>query len=304
MCSLLDFILVYDTIGAIFKEGENVMDNDLKKRLEDLRRLSGEVSAICKKESEDRAAFEEKVAIEKEEFKERIAIEKRKFEEKISNDEKEFEKAMRILRKKLKCLLSEFHLLYNDSVSVRLVDLINELSRLTGIKVSNIEVDTNYDVVFNGGYTRHTINELLDSASISIRHGGDESRPNFEVVLKDSTFGSDADRCAFLYFIRSNVKLDEAQADGKMFLEHCTATKSVEYINFERQEYTTLNVKKNIPDLILKISLKDLVRGSDTKCWYPADIMKQAVINCVARSKKREASKKRSRKLSDETKKV
>ena len=279
------------------------MEYDLGKKLEELKRICDEIEMLIDKEDEERDSFREKTKIERKEFEEKIAIERNEFEKKISNDEKEFEKVMHALRKKLKRLLSEFHLLYNDSVSVRLGDLINELFRLTEIKVSNIEVDTNYDVVFNGGYTRHTINELLDSASISIRHGGDESRPNFEVVLKDSTFGSDADRCAFLYFIRSNVKLDEVQADGKMFLEHCTATRSVEYINFERQEYTTLNVKKNIPDLILKISLKDLVRGSDTKCWYPSDIMKQAVINCVARSKEREASKKRSRKLSDETNK-
>ena len=282
------------------------MEYDLRKKFEELKRLCDEIEEFIDKEDEERDSFREKTKLERKEFEEKIAIERKEFEKKISDDEKEFEKAMHTLRKKLKCLLSEFHLLYNDSVSVRFGDLINELSRLTGIKVSNIEVNTYYNVVFNGGYTRHTINELLDSANISIRHGGDESRPNFEVVLKDSTFGSDADtdRCAFLYFIRSNVKLDEVQADGKMFLEHCTATKSVDYINFERQEYTTLNVKKNIPDLILKISLKDLVRGSDTKCWYPADIMKQAVINCVEKSQEKEASKKRSRKLSDETKKV
>lgn len=280
------------------------MEYDLETKLEELKRICDEIEMLIDKEDEERDSFRKKTKIERKEFEEKIAIERKAFEKKISDDEKEFEKAMRILRKKLECLLSEFHLLYNDSVSVRFGDLINELSRLTGIKVSNIEVNTSYEVVFNGGYTRHTINELLDSASISIRHGGDETRPNFEVVLKDSTFGSDADRCAFLYFIRSNVKLDEVQADGKMFLEHCTATTSVDYINFERQEYTTLNVKKNIPDLILKISLKDLVRGSDTKCWYPADIMTQAVINCVEKSKEKGTSKKRSRKLSDETKKV
>ena len=277
------------------------MEYDLRKKFEELKRLCDEIEEFIDKEDEERDSFREKTKLERKEFEEKIAIERKEFEKKISDDEKEFEKAMHTLRKKLKCLLSEFHLLYNDSVSVRFGDLINELSRLTGIKVSNIEVNTYYNVVFNGGYTRHTINELLDSANISIRHGGDESRPNFEVVLKDSTFGSDADtdRCAFLYFIRSNVKLDEVQADGKMFLEHCTATKSVDYINFERQEYTTLNVKKNIPDLILKISLKDLVRSSDTKCWYPADIMTQAVINCVERSKEKEVSKKRSRVLTN-----
>ena len=280
------------------------MEYDLGKKLEELKRICDEIEILIDKEDEERDSFREKTKLERKEFEEKIAIERKEFEKKISDDEKEFEKAMHTLRKKLEHLLSEFHLLYNDSVSVRFGDLINELSRLTGIKVSNIEVNTYYNVVFNGGYTRHTINELLDSANISIRHGGDESRPNFDVVLKDSTFGSDADRCAFLYFIRSNVKLDEVQADGKMFLEHCTATKSVDYINFERQEYTTLNVKKNISDLILKISLKDLVRGSDTKCWYPADLIKQAVINCVERSQEKEVSKKRSRKLSDETKKV
>lgn len=264
------------------------MNNYITEGVKCLQEKKMAINDINTKINEERVTFEEKIAIERKEF-----------EKKISDDEKEFEKAMHTLRKKLEHLLSEFHLLYNDSTSVRFGDLINELSRLTGIKVSNIEVDINYNVVFNGGYTRHTINELLDSASISIRHGGDESRPNFEVVLKDSTFGSDADRCAFLYFIRSNVKLDEVQADGKMFLEHCTATKSVDYINFERQEYTTLNVKKNIPDLILKISLKDLVRGSDMKCWYPADIMKQAVINCVSRGNEREVSKKRSRVLTN-----
>ena len=65
---------------------------------------------------------------------------------------------------------------------------------------------------------------------------------------------------------------------------------------------TSLNIKDNIDDLILRIPLSKLASDSNAG-WYPADLMTQAVINCVEKSQEKEASKKRSRKLSDETNK-
>ena len=75
----------------------------------------------------------------------------------------------------------------------------------------------------------------------------------------------------------------------------------------DKVNYTNLNIKDNIDDLILHMPLGKLLSDSN-QGWYPDDLMKQAVINCVKKSQEKEVSKddvkKRSRKLSDETKKV
>ena len=268
------------------------MDNDLKKRLEDLRRLSGEVSAICKKESEDRAAFEEKAAIEKEEFKERIAIEKRKFEEKISNDEKEFVRAMHSLRRKQQPLINEYFSLLNCSVSVRLGDLIDELVNLTDIDVSNVMINANaIQLLSLPGDRSEEISKLLDTTY-------SDSRFNRGVLISGK--GPLPSSLLFCYLIKFNSRLSDVQADGKTLLEHCVV--DVEYDLVNEKYYTKLNIKDNIDDLILRIPLSKLASDPNQE-WYPADLMTQAVINCVEKSQEKEVSKKRSRKLSDETNK-
>ena len=71
---------------------------------------------------------------------------------------------------------------------------------------------------------------------------------------------------------------------------------------FRTDLHTHIHANLNSDDLIVNIPLSYLT-GKDDFSWYPADLITQAVINCVARSKEREASKKRSRKLSEETSK-
>ena len=100
----------------------------------------------------------------------------------------------------------------------------------------------------------------------------------------------------FTYLIRLNAKFTDVQSDGKTLLEHCTA--KVIYDARAREYRTDLYIDRNINDLILNIPLSYLVRESENN-WYPADLMRQAVINCEEKSKEKEATKNRSKKLTN-----
>lgn len=117
--------------------------------------------------------------------------------------------------------------------------------------------------------------------------------------------GTPSGSLLFCYLIHLNSTLSDVQADGKTLLEHCAV--DVEHDMVDKNIYTSLNIKDNIDDLILRIPLNKLASDSNAG-WYPADLMKQAIINCVEKCQEKEVSKdnvkKRSRKLSDETKKV
>ena len=247
-----------------------MMSENLRERIEDIKKIDEELGTISKREREDRAAFEE-----------RIAIERREFERKILNDRKEFEQAMHFLSERKQQLAKDFGSLVNDSVPVRLGDLIEELASLAGIATSNINISINSKSVIKAECGKTPVMEWkVSMTGMSLRHG-----PTI-----------------FNYSIDFESKLNDVQADGKTFLEHCTA-KRVHDVSAKKY-YVYLNINKNVYDLILNISLKDLIGNYYTDSWYPKDLMTQAVINCVERSQEKEVSKKRSRKLSDETKKV
>lgn len=91
----------------------------------------------------------------------------------------------------------------------------------------------------------------------------------------------------FCFEMLFDLNLDQVQADGKTFLEHCVA--EIRYDYFQEAHYTVLVINKNIGDLILNLRLDDLVKEDIRERydrWYPSDLLTQAVINCVERKEK------------------
>lgn len=189
-------------------------------------------------------------------------------------------------------VLDRIYSLEMTPVSVRLGDLIDELANLTDIDASNVMINANaIQLLSLPGNCSEAMSKSLDAmyGNFRFNHG--------ILISGDGTLPGSL---LFCYLIRYNSKLSDVQADGKTLLEHCAI--DVEYNMVDKVNYTNLNIKDNIDDLILHISLGKLLSDSNHG-WYPADLMMQAVINCVERNKEKEVSKKRSRKLSDETNK-
>ena len=205
----------------------------------------------------------------------RIEDKVRKFEEKIKKMSKELTKVR-----------NRIYSLEMTPVSVRLGDLIDELANLTDIDASNVMINANaIQLLSLPGNCSEAMSKSLDAMYGNFRF-------NHGILISGK--GTPSGSLLFCYLIHLNSMLSDVQADGKTLLEHCTI--------MPWTVYTCLKVNEDYDDLLINIPLSYLTIDSDP-FWYPADVITQAVINCVEKSQEKEASKKRSRKLSDETNK-
>ena len=211
----------------------------------------------------------------------------------IEDKIRKFEEKIKLMSKEATKVHNRIYSLEWAPVSVRLGDLIDELVNLTGIDMSNVMINANVIQLLSLPGNR---SEEV-SKSLNTTYGNFRFNHGILISGKETSSGS----LLFCYLIHLNSMLSDVQADGKTLLEHCAV--DVEYDMVDKNICTSLNIKDNIDDLILRIPLSKLASDSNAG-WYPADLMTQAINNCVVKSQEKDVSKKRSRKLSDETKKV
>ena len=255
------------------------MDSDLRECIEEIRKSKAKEADICAKIKEEgssyreryfdeRIEFEQYVAKEKRDLARRLASEREAFEAEQAVKENEFNEKIKLMREETVKLHEKVDSLGKIVASVRLGDLVEELANLARINTSEIKVNAYSNI-------------MIDEADST-----EKMYKFWDLMLRSSSFH---------YEMALGADLNSKQADGKTFLEHCSARPI--------ESRTCLNVNINSDDLIVNMPLSYLT-GKDDFSWYPADLITQAVINCVERSQEKEVSKKRSRKLSDETKKV
>lgn len=259
------------------------MDYDLEKRIEELRQKKEGIVAINSKEAENRTIFEEEMAIKDKKHREEMDAEVDALERSIS--------ALKLERERLS---KEFKTLCGETVPVRLGDLIEELARLRCIDDTYIRVNIKPIISFDGLHYIDEITKLINTVYYDFT-------ATLEITLACSwctgaRIGITSISRIFSYLIRTNSKFTDVQADGKTLLEHCDA--NVIYNTRTGKHSTDLVVSENIKDLVVNISLGHMIRESDTE-WYPIDLIKQALINCEEKSKEKEATKKRSKKLTN-----
>lgn len=166
--------------------------------------------------------------------------------------------------------------LTDSGIVVKLGDLLNEISRLTGFERSEMKVSIDTLIAYYGKYDRYGMSCLRANgrSDLAIR---DECELSITI--------SSGEKASFGGFLYPNIYVpfdfNDIQADGKMMYEHMDITHRVE-TNTNR-EYTTYVVDKNIDDLILNIPFEYLTYP-DNMDWYPAYIFTQAVIHCGDRN--------------------
>lgn len=244
------------------------MNNDIIQCIKLLQERKTEIDVIDRKIDEERTAFEEIVALER----------------------KKFEESLNPLKEEVTKLSMDFDTIGQNVVPITLGNLVNELAALSGVDVSNIGVEIKSNVEFWG---KNSLNKILELFSYKNIQG------RWAVVLTDKSTSNPS----FCYKMNFKLNLNAIQADGKTFLAHCM--NEIRYDSYLDKYYTILCVGRNRDDIILNIPLNSLFKkdhkGICDEKWYPTDLMRQAVINCVEKSQEKETSKKRSRKLSDET---
>lgn len=175
-------------------------------------------------------------------------------------------------------------------LSVRLGDLISEISWLSGVDVKNIHVSLETNVSLDELYNLGTP-EILDSLDI----------PDDKKVCRVIRFalwndhiintGDSYNYVSFNYFMFLELDFNSIQADGKKLIEHCSViTKNPS----GRKAYNEFVIDKDIDNVICDFDL-GCVDHRDGISWYPADLFSQAIINCIQRQHEARVDKIRTR---------
>ena len=212
------------------------------------------------------------------------------FEKTVEEERKKFEDSLKPLKESSNKVSEEFNLLAKNRVSVSLEDLVKELSNLTGISVFETGIKFKTDVGYWGRHNIKKMLELMDSENQRLNcMGGNHDRNYYwelRLFANKNEHPYEMDKQSFCFEMLFRLNLDEIQADGKTLLEHCTA--EIRYDEMQGSHYTVLVINKNIGDIILNLRLDCLVKEDSRERfnrWYPADLLTQAIINCVERKK-------------------
>lgn len=182
----------------------------------------------------------------------------------------EYEKSIEELRQQLVVNRNELDLIKNSFVQVRLGDLIDEISWLSGVNRSNISVSLSVSRIFPSLEDLISfVNDINDNYLID----------NVKFSINSNLSKKDIDGVPFSYFSFLSFYYNDVQYDGKTVKDHC-------YISHEiltnGDVSLVIDIIKEIDDVICKIPFYDL-EYKDNNSWYPADLFTQAVINVSSR---------------------
>ena len=197
--------------------------------------------------------------------------------DKLNEDIREIEEMIELLRTIVKEKKEKLGSFGNKIVaSVRLGDLLEELSKLTKIPVNDIYYEINTDIWANGTHGKNYFYDKKDSAGLSLTISSKESHSAREI--KDCLFYYD-----FIYF---HTNFDEIQADGRPLIDHCD-TVIHHYDDMPwKARYTALELKNTRDlDIICSFSLYDLADLNEYPFFHPRDLLKTAILNCIAKNK-------------------
>lgn len=270
------------------------MNDNLMERIEELQKCRERLTTILEDIAKEKINFKEELELEFPQYtapkrrntaiRHNLANRNSIIEDKI----RKFEEKIKLMSKEATKVRNRFYSLGWTPVSVRLGDLIDELVNLTGIDMSNVMVNANViRLLCLPGNRSEEVSKSLNTTYGNFRF-------NHGILISGK--GTSSGSLLFCYLIHLNSMLSDVQADGKTLLEHCAV--DVEYDVEDKNICTNLNIKDNIDDLNLRIPLIELASDSNGN-WYPADLIIQAVINCEEKSKEKEATKNRSKKLTN-----
>lgn len=198
----------------------------------------------------------------------KIKIQKEENQRFLIEERKRLDDSLKALQEESKNMSEEFNTLAQSQVvSVSLTDLVEELSRLTGISILNMGIDIKFDISCDRIYD---LDLLLNN---------EYSNKDVEILLYGDSSLDTSDRYQpFIYRMTYPINLREKQADGRTFLEHCSRCSSYcggsDYLRFD----------KRIGDIICHLNIEQIVAGR-RYTWKPISLMTEAMINCIEKGK-------------------
>ena len=182
----------------------------------------------------------------------------------------EYEKSIEQLKKELILKRNELDFIKSMKIQMKLGDLIDELSWLSGVDVEKISISIKFNHLFSS--VQEMFNFFDNIRDNDVSYFVDNVRFNLSSNLRKEY----TDAVSFDYFKFLLLDLGMVQCDGKKLIEHF----SYEIKHLPNGELSVLFfINENINDIICDFTFGDF-ENRDNTSWHPADLFMQAVINC------------------------
>ena len=185
----------------------------------------------------------------------------------------EFEKSIARLKEELSVSRKELDLIKNSFIQIRLGDLIDEISWLSGVSKNKISTSLSFSKIFPSMEDAFRyVDQINDSDGIYLIN-------NVKFSMKSNLSKEDIGCFPFSYFSFLSFDFNEIQYDGILLKDHCL----VSFEPFTNGEVSlNVSIGKDIDDVICNIPFYELEYENNTS-WYPADLFAQAIINVSSR---------------------
>lgn len=188
----------------------------------------------------------------------------------IELKKREYEDVFSSLNSELSILKSELKELRENVVSVKLGDLLDELSWLSGANLDKIKSSIKFSMHFASiEHFYEMIDDIKDN-------GRNHLVKNVRFRLWNELDKQNLYSVPFDYFTFLDFDLRNIQNDGSLLIEHFMC----EIEPYSNEEiFVTFSLEKNINDVICNFNLGSL-KSESAASWYPGDLFLQAIVNC------------------------
>lgn len=197
----------------------------------------------------------------------------------IKNKTEEYEGVIGKLNERLSSQMKDVQNLKNTKIFIKIGELIDELSWLSGISVDKIKVEMKFNMKFSNldEFFQFTDDvKARDIKNIRLRLWSDN-----ENIYNN-----------FDYFMFLSMDTNFICSDGKRLIEHFSAL--LKPFSCCDELDVTFSVNDNFNNIIFNLNLGE-IEHTDNSSWYPSDLFSQAVFNCVQRDYDRRVDKIRKR---------
>lgn len=218
----------------------------------------------------------------------------------IQNLREKFEKTLEPLKEELETAKKEMFE-RNEVVSVRLGDLIEELSNLTGISVENMDYDVNISNICKtekSSCSEKSREELWTEEPVHL----------FLTIQSQKTenFASYDEQTSMEFYYNHSFYsyLFTLQADGKTLFGH---THTIAYYigEYPNKKITTqlLIKKEDMDNIICKFNLYSLAASKELNSFHPRELLLKAILNILNKQKECEIGMQKTLKRSGKSEK-
>ena len=168
----------------------------------------------------------------------------------------------------------------NNIITISIKNLVNELSNYTGIDEDKIGISVRSEIGYWGIYNLDYLAFLIDSDDQSLGYYkyGKDKYFNINIYGEKDLYDYDKKR-KFDFNLKLKLDLNEIQTDGKTLKEH---SREQLYFDDERDSYYTgITIDKDVESLNYKVDLEELENIKDSRDFYPSDLFRQVIINCI-----------------------